>query len=187
MHALVVYESMFGSTREIAERIAVGLRTGVDKVEVCRVGDADVVRVADADLVVVGGPTHAHGMSRPQTRQAAVSDPAKYGKGAPLEPGADGIGLREWFEGLPAMTGAAAAFDTRADVPAVLSGRAAKGIAQRLRRSGFRLVDGPQGFLIGKESGLKTGEADRAEAWGRALARARLGRASGETRRQGAE
>jgi hypothetical protein len=141
----------------------------------------------DADLVIVGGPTHAHGMSRPQTRQAAVTKPAQYGGGAAPEPAADGIGLREWFDGLPQMSGPAAAFDTRADVPVVLAGRASKGIAQRLQRGGFRLVDRSQGFLVAKGGGLKPGEADRAEQWGATLARAEMGRSAGETRRQSTE
>jgi Flavodoxin domain len=187
MRALVVYESMFGSTREIAERIADGLRNEFDQVDVLRVADADVVRVMDADLLVVGGPTHAHGLSRAQTRHAAVTEPEKYRDDAvAVEPGADGIGLREWFDGLPRMSGAAASFDTRADVPAVLSGRAGKSIAQRLRGHGYVLVDRPRSFLVTKEAGLEPGQADRAQEWGRALARAQTAPSAGGSRRRGA-
>ena len=70
-------------------------------------------------------------------------------------------------------------------MPVMLSGRASKGIAQRLVRGGFALVDGPHSFLIAKGAGLKTGEAERAEQWGRTLATAELGRATGESRRRG--
>ena len=117
----------------------------------------------DADLVIVGGPTHAHGMSRPQTRQAAVTKPAQYGGGAAPEPGADGIGLREWFDGLPQMSGPAAAF-----------------LIVLLLPESVR-------FLVAKGGGLKPGEADRAEQWGATLARAEMGRSAGETRRQSTE
>jgi hypothetical protein len=51
-----------------------------------------------------------------------------------------------------------------------LTGRASKGVARRLRKLGFTLVDGPQSFLVDKHSHLLDGEADRAEAWGAALA-----------------
>jgi hypothetical protein len=167
MRALVVYESMFGQTRIVAERIAGGLRYVMDDVDVVRVQDADVVRVLQADLLVVGGPTHVHGMSRPRTRQAALDDPAAYGA-ATTEPGAEGIGVREWFEGLPALTGAAAAFDTRADTSSVLSGRASKAIAKQLRKCGLRLVAAPESFLVTRGR-LKDGELTRADLWGQEL------------------
>lgn len=171
MRALVVYESMFGSTRTIAECLARGLRAWYGQVDTRAVGRADVDDLAGADLLVVGGPTHAHGMSRPQTRQAAADAPLQYGGGALLEPDSVGIGLRDWFDALPTLSGAAAAFDTRVDVPAVISGRASKGVAQRLRRRGFHLVDRPQSFLVAKGGSLLPGETDRAEAWGQALGR----------------
>jgi hypothetical protein len=178
MRALVVYESMFGSTREVAERIAAGLRTRMEQVEVFAVAHADVVRVMHADLLVVGGPTHARGMSRPSTRQAAVTEPTTYSASSVVEPDAAGIGLREWFEGLPTMSGPAVAFDTRADVRPVLSGRASKGIAKRLQRGGHHLVDRPQSFLVTRQTGLKPGEAERAEEWGRSLAVAVMARSA---------
>src|SRR3954453_5591262 len=159
MRALVVYESMFGQTRLVAERIGGGLRYVMDDVDVVRVQDADVVRVMQADLLVVGGPTHAHGMSRPRTRQGAGGDPTRYGAST-TEPGADGIGVREWFEGLPPLAGAAAAFDTRVDTASVLAGRASKGIAKELRKNGLRLVAAPESFLVTKGR-LKDGELTR--------------------------
>ncbi len=170
MRALVVYESMFGNTREIAQRVAEGLRVGMQHVDVLPVAAADDKHVLAADLVVVGGPTHAHGMSRAQTRSAAVADSNRYGGGATVEPGAAGPGLREWFSALPPLHGTAAAFDTRADAPAALTGRASRGISLRLHRSGLTLVDRPRSFLMEKGGALKAGEADRAEAWGRSLA-----------------
>jgi hypothetical protein len=172
MRALVVYESMFGNTRKVAESVAAGLGTALEQVEVRAVADADVVSVLAADLVLVGGPTHAHAMSRPKTRKAAVDEPARYSAAGTVEPGAGGIGLREWFAGVPASTGRAAAFDTRADAPAPLTGRASRGIAQRLRRNGLTLVDRPQSFVVTKTAELKDGELDRAQEWGRTLARA---------------
>jgi hypothetical protein len=123
-----------------------------------------------ADLVVVGGPTHVHGMSRASTRKAAV-DAAGKSDDLELDDSAPGFGMREWFAGLPRHAGRAAAFDTRIDAPAALTGRASKGIARSLRKRGFTLVCDPESFLVTKENTLVDGEESRAEAWGAALAR----------------
>ncbi|MDX5309965.1 MAG: flavodoxin domain-containing protein, partial [Rhodococcus sp. (in: high G+C Gram-positive bacteria)] len=58
MRALVVYESMFGNTRHVAEAVARGLGSAVRTVPVTQAHEENL---SDYDLVVVGGPTHAHG------------------------------------------------------------------------------------------------------------------------------
>ena len=168
MRAVVVYESMFGNTHQVAEHIAEGLRSSLE-VEVLSVGDAIGTILHDLELLVVGGPTHAHGMSRPTSRHAA-SQQAADDEELELEPDAEGPGLREWFDALPRGTGRAAAFDTRVDAASMLTGRASKGIAKRLTRHGHELADPPVSFLVDKENHLLDGEADRATAWGRHLA-----------------
>ena len=94
-HALVVYESMFGNTQTIAVAVADGLsvRMTVDLVEV---GAAPSAVAADVDLLVVGGPTHAFGMTRPNTRQDAAKQ-----AGRPWSPRASGSGSgsRGWTPG----------------------------------------------------------------------------------------
>ena len=67
MRAVVVYESMFGNTHVIADHIAEGLRTAAE-VTVVAVHDAAVELIDSADLLVVGGPTHVHGMSSQRSR-----------------------------------------------------------------------------------------------------------------------
>jgi hypothetical protein len=171
MRSVVVYESMFGSTHAIAEAVATGLRrTG--EVVIVPVEQAVHDVLAGADLVVVGGPTHAHGMSSSQTRKGAPDYVEKSHGDLTLEPGWDGMGLRDWFKELPATECAAAAFDTRADMSALLSGRASKGIADRLKRHGCHLVADPESFLVGKDSHLLPHELDRAAEWGASLAAA---------------
>ncbi len=64
----------------------------------------------------------------------------------------------------------AAAFDTRIDGPATLTGRASKGIARRLRHHGLELIAGPESFLVDKHNHLLDGEADRAQEWASKLA-----------------
>ena len=164
MRALVVYESMFGNTQAIAEAIAHGLETGMD-VDIKEVGAADAVVPDDVDLLVVGGPTHALGLSRPRTRQ----DAADRGEGGVVSAG---IGIREWLDNLHnARRGvAAAAFATRADKPR-LPGSAARAANRRLERHGFRLVTAPQDFYVtGMTGPLAAGELDHAREWAAGIA-----------------
>jgi hypothetical protein len=169
MRAVVVYESMYGNTRRVAEAIAGGIGSG-DEVVVVPVGEMKGKPLRDAELIVVGGPTHVHGMSRPRTREAAAEAAHKPETAVSLEPDAEGPGLREWFASLGRVEAHAAAFDTRLQAPAVLSGRASRGISQRLRRHGMTLVTEPESFLVSKENHLLPGEEQRAREWGRQLA-----------------
>jgi hypothetical protein len=168
MKAVVVYESMYGNTHEVAEHIAEGLRRATVEATVVPVGDATPDLLRSADLLVVGGPTHAHAMTRANTRKAAVDQAGP--RGLAVEPDAGGSGLREWFDALPGTSGFAAAFDTRFDAATLLTGQAARGISGRLRRHGFRVVAPPESFLVDKLPRLLPGEAERAAQWGRTLA-----------------
>ena len=169
MRAVVVYESMYGNTHLVADAIGTGLGTAY-QVDVVSVDGADQQLLERADLIVVGGPTHAHGMSHTRTREAAVADAHKPDSELALDPDAEGAGLRDWFAVMPRLHAKAAAFDTRIDMPAVLTGRASKGIGRRLRQHGLELVAEPESFLVTKESRLEPNEATRAQEWGKQLA-----------------
>ena len=73
MKALIVYESMYGNTHAVAAGL--GPEAEVDICPVHAVGTVP----ADLDLLVVGGPTHMHGlstaMSRSMAANAAKEDP----------------------------------------------------------------------------------------------------------------
>jgi hypothetical protein len=76
-------------------------------------------------------------------------------------------GLRELGDGSVAR---AAAFDTRADKAAALTGSAARSIARRLRRGAWTVVS-RESFLVDDSEGpLADGELERARAWGAQLA-----------------
>lgn len=169
MRAVVVYESMYGNTHLVADAIAAGLST-VGDVEVVPVDRATDDALAGVDLLVVGGPTHVHGMSTAMSRKGAVDDAAKPGRDLTLDPGAEGEGLRDWFDAVDGLPPKAAAFDTRMQGPVALTGHASKGIAKRLRRHGCTLVDEPTSFLVTKENRLIDDEANHATAWGAQLA-----------------
>ena len=104
--ALVVFESMFGNTYEVAKAIADGLASQMP-VELVEVGDAPTVISDDVSLLLVGGPTHAFGMSRQGTRQTAAEQ-------AEQRLVSTGIGLREWLRALDpaAQKATVATFDT---------------------------------------------------------------------------
>jgi hypothetical protein len=173
MQALVVYESMYGNTRAVAEAIGRGLATSCE-VTVQQVANVDAATLSGVDLLVVGGPTHTWSMSRPATRNAAVEAAADPTSGLVVEPGAAGPGIREWLQSLQPPTGQhamrATAFDTRMHVPLGLNGGASRGIAKRLHRIGFSNAHPPQGFYVTKTNQLTADETARAESWGRDLA-----------------
>jgi hypothetical protein len=168
MRTLVVYESMFGNTRAIAEAVAAGLAEAAE-VLLVPVREVTPVQVNSADLLVVGGPTHAHGLSSSMSRKGAPDYVDKFDVPLVLEPGWDGIGLRDWFDSLEPGSARGAAFDTRADINHLLSGRASRGIADRLRKHGYRLVADPESFLVDKQNQLLPAEVARATAWGTEL------------------
>jgi Flavodoxin len=169
MRAVVVYESMYGNTHLVADAIGAGLAPIFD-VSVIPVAQASPATVEGADLVVVGGPTHAHGVSRASTRKAAVEAAAKPASPLKAEPGAPGPGLREWLASLDGCPAEAAAFDTRVHAPAALTGRASKGIARLLRVHGFDVIAEPESFLVTRQDRLEPEETTRARDWGTRLA-----------------
>jgi hypothetical protein len=171
MRAVVVYESMYGNTHQVAEAVGAGLGSACE-VSVVPVAEVSPAILDGADLVVVGGPTHIHGMSRASTRKAAVEAAGKPASPLTVEPSALGPGLRDWFGSLGQYSARAAAFDTRFDGPAAFTGRASKGVAHALRAHGFDLIAGPESFLVTKQDRLEPQEADRAREWGAALAAA---------------
>jgi len=171
MRVVVVYESLFGNTREIAEAVAEGARQADAGalVNCLPIAEADPELIQDVDLLVVGGPTHMRGMTSAFTRKMGLQAERKkatVGGHAP-EAGAEGPGVRDWLHEQPAPRPGirAAAFDTRAD--ARLAGGAAQGIARRLRHLGYVMVAEPEGYIIEDTEGpLRDGEEARATAWG---------------------
>ena len=170
LKAVVVYESMYGNTHLIADAVAEGVVAAAgasdEGVVVVAVDHADPAVLSGVDLLVVGGPTHAHGMSRARTRQAAMEAAREPDSDLEIDPDAEGVGLRDWFDALGPVAANAAAFDTRMKGPQAITGRASKGIAKRLRDRGCALVIEPESFLVTKENHLLDDEIAHARAWG---------------------
>jgi hypothetical protein len=164
MGALVVYESMFGNTQAVADAVADGLRNFMP-VAVVEVNEAPELESLETDLLVVGAPTHAFGLSRPETRRDAYER-----VGHPVI--SEGTGVREWLasaysapEHLPV-----AVFDTH--VQARVPGYAHAAATKRLRRIGAEPLGAGMSFRVrGYEGPLLNGELHRARAWGLELGR----------------
>lgn len=168
MHTLVLYESMYGNTHAIAKAIGEGARAG-GEVTVIPAHQSTTELVAWADLVIVGGPTHARGMSTEASRTSATAAAAKPDGWSEitLDANAEGIGVREWLEGVGDAHGKpAVAYDTRVFGPSLLTGRAASAIDKGLRGHGFRVVAKAESFMIDTHQRLRVGEVDRARKWG---------------------
>jgi flavodoxin len=146
MHSVILFDSDYGNTREIAEAIAAELRTA-GPVNLARVRTRAATSLPDdMDLLIVGSPTHVRSLSTP---------------------------MRGYLEQLPAksLAGvAAAAFDTRNQGWTLVTGAASSGIARQLHKHGAHLVLRPESFqVVAKEGPLVDGEVDRAHTWARQI------------------
>jgi flavodoxin len=141
MNTLIIYDSTFGNTAQIAQAMATKLGEH-GTVRTTLANEAGLTEMKEIDLMIVGGPTQRHGVS-----------PA----------------MRTFLESLPrrSLRGvSAAAFDTRYHMAAWKSGSAAHRIASRLKRTSASLVMPPESFFVAlREGPLEEGELERAAHW----------------------
>jgi hypothetical protein len=100
MKIAVVYESIYGNTAAVAQAVAEGLRA-LGEVDLRAVGDESV----EADMLVVGAPTHAHGLPSSMTRkaiEAAAEDAEAKGNRLDYQPTA---GMRQFLDRIPEVDG----------------------------------------------------------------------------------
>ncbi|MDQ0894853.1 flavodoxin family protein [Agromyces ramosus] len=161
MRAVVVFESIWGNTEQLAREVAAGI--GGERTDVVDAASAPAALADDVDLLVVGGPTHAFSMSTEQTRESARQQGAVH---------IPASGIREWIEAHPSpgRDVRVATFDTRVVSPR-LPGSAAKKAMKRLVGLGFRPIAKPETFGVYGYSGpVADGELERARRWGTELA-----------------
>ncbi len=141
MNTLIIYDSTFGNTAQVAQAMA-GTLGEHGTVRIVRADEAGLPEMKEIDLLLVGGPTQRHGLS-----------PA----------------IQALLERLPRRTlhgSGAAAFDTRYHMAAWESGSAAHRIASRLKRTGATLLVEPESFFVAEREGpLEEGELERAARW----------------------
>jgi len=141
MNTLIIYDSAFGNTKQIADTIAETLRK-YSSVQVLSVAEADIIELTGLDFLIVGSPTRKHTLTNE---------------------------MRTLLEGMlgGSLQGlAAATFDTRYRMSEWLSGSAAYGIAKKLQRAGAKLIVPPESFFVHSVGGpLEDGERERAVDW----------------------
>jgi flavodoxin I len=140
MKALVVYDSLYGNTEQIAKAIGAAV-TG--EVKVARVGEADPSELEGIDLLIVGSPTQ--GGRATQAMQDFLNTIPKSS-----------------IKGINA-----ALFDTRIPTKFVgIFGYAAGRIAKQMEKDGANLMAPPEGFFVkGTKGPLEEGEEERAANW----------------------
>lgn len=137
MKTLVVFDSNFGNTKLIAEKIAERFGEGAKSVFVNDFKDSDL---AGAELLVLGSPIIGWKPSENMGKFLAKLEGAR-------------------LKGIKA-----AAFDTR--IKLFVHGDAAGKISKMLESARAEIVAGPQAFYVrGKEGPLFEGEIERAAAW----------------------
>lgn len=158
MRVLVVYESITGNTRLVAETVATALAAH-GRTELVEVARAPTSIPDDLTLLVVGASTQTFTLGRGKDVRDGANQFAARGRT-----------LAEWLDRLHVPLGyAAAAFDTRVKRP-FLPGSAAKTTEKRLNNVGFRIVTPAEGFIIdGNTGALIAGELERATLWGSQL------------------
>jgi flavodoxin len=151
MNILIVFDSLYGNTKKIAQTIGDAIGG-----QVLQVGKVSASDLKGLDLLILGSPT----------QQFRATQAIKNFMGGIRKGELNGIKVT--------------AFDTRLgmeDMPSrilppfvKIFGYAAAPIADSLVRKGGKLVAPPEGFLVkGMEGPLKDGEIERAANWARQL------------------
>jgi hypothetical protein len=163
MKAVVVYESLWGSTAAVAHAIADGI--GPDAQAICT-DEATATVMAEADLIVAGAPLLGFSLATDKMRDGIRSNPGR----PPAPPDLSHPSMRSWLGALPPGSGRCAAFETRLRLS---PGSAMAEIEKGLERAGYRRVVEAQRFIVkGKFGPLRDGELEKARLWGAELARA---------------
>ncbi len=132
--AIVIFDSKFGNTGQIAKSFAGGLQRAGFTVDVFKITDVTVGTLVDYDLIAVGAPTQAFTASKPMK---------------------DFLAKLEGIEALKGKRGFA--FDTK--FASRLSGSASKYIEGRLSKLGMEIVQTRQSAIVKKSEGpLEEGE-----------------------------
>jgi flavodoxin len=157
MKTMVVYDSIFGNTEQIARAIGSGLGFPKD-VEVFRLGNVRPEQLIGLNLLIVGSPTRGF-KPTPAVSNLLKSIPENSLKGVRVT-----------------------AFDTRLTMDKIESavfilrvlvkifGYAAEPIAYKLKKKGGDLIIPPEGFFVEDSEGpLRQGELERAVDWAKQI------------------
>ncbi|NMB72461.1 MAG: flavodoxin [Bacteroidales bacterium] len=141
MKTLVLFDSIYGNTKIIAETIAGELGENAKALSVL---DFNAKELEGTGLLVAGSPINAWKPSERMGQFLASLD-------------------KNQLKGIKA-----ASFDTRVNI--LIHGDAAKKIAYGLKKAGAQIITEPNVFFVqGKEGPLAEGEAEKAADWARSI------------------
>jgi flavodoxin I len=146
MKILIIYDSVYGNTEQIAQAIAAALNTS-GEVKILSATELNNPVLKTIDLLIIGAPTQG---GRPTP---------------PIQDFLDKVYRQDIKQA------GIAAFDTRLTAKWVkIFGYAAEKIADNLKHKGGNLIAGPEGFFVkGGKGPLKEGEMERAATWAKGL------------------
>jgi len=143
MKALIIYDSLYGNTEQIAKAIGGGIGA---EAKVVKVGEVKAEDFAAYPYIIIGSPTQGG-----RTTQA----------------------MRTFLDNLTAesLKGKRfAAFDTRIKGWAKIFGYAATRIESAIKGKGGNTTAQPQGFIVkGTKGPMMEGEVERATTWVKAI------------------
>lgn len=147
MDALIIYDSIYGNTEQVAQVIGNTLNSHMD-VEVIRVSNVNTGKLTGLKLLIFGSPTHGGNATE---------------------------AMRDFLKHIPESIIKemnVATFDTRFSTRLVkIFGYAAGKMAKSLKKKGGILIAPPAPFFVkGRKGPLKEGELERATSWGNELA-----------------
>ena len=152
MKTIVIFDSIYGNTKAIAESIAQGIPGDV---KVINVKDADISALKNLDILIVGSPTHG---GRPSKDTKAFLDSIPKNALKNIHFAAFDTGISPEGKG----------FFMRTIIN--FFNYAAKPISSSLEKKGGIVVAEPEGFFVeGREGPLKEGELERAMRWARGI------------------
>lgn len=141
MKTLIIYDSEYGNTQQIAQAIAQAFKAHGD-VRLATAVEVGAPSLQGVDLLLIGGPTQMHGLS-PTMRTLLDKLPVQALRNLPV-----------------------ATFDTRFRMAAVISGSAGQAIAHKLERNKAKLLLPAKSFFVtGREGPLEEGELENATCW----------------------
>lgn len=143
MKTLIVYDTKYGNTRELADEMALAIGSTARAVDTEHL---ELSMLNGVELLIIGSPTQMWTAS-PPARDAA------YVIGGAVSPTRVKV----------------ATFDTGLDGP--FGGAGAGKLAELMKEAGFEVIASPEHFLLEHLHGpLEKGETDRAREWALALA-----------------
>lgn len=161
MNAIVVYESFWGNTAQVARAIAEGIGPDARSLNT---DEATAATVAAAELVVVGAPIIGFSLVQESGRQQLANE-----AGAPSRANLSHRSMRSWLESVPKSAGRFAVFETGLGWS---PSAAHKAMTKALQGAGFAEAAKKERFLVtGRFGPMKDGELERARAWGASLAK----------------